>query len=724
MRGRISLALALHNHQPVGNFGWVIADVYEHSYEPLVAALERHPGIRLALHYTGPLLDWLAVERPAFLQRVEALVAAGRVELLGGGYYEPVLASLPEGDRLAQLRLMGDAIERIGGRRPTGAWLAERVWEPDLPVALVDGGYRWTILDDAHFRAASIEESDLWGSYTTDDQGRLLTVFGSDKNLRYRIPFGAVEDVIAYLREHASPDRHLLAVMGDDGEKFGAWPGTFEHCWGEDGWVDRFFGALTANADWIELVTPGEWLDREPPLGRVYVPTSSYAEMGEWALPPEEGLAFEHAVAAAQADGRAEARWLRGGFWRNFQVKYREINDLHKQMLRASSKVARMEPGAGHDAALGELMQGQSNDCYWHGVFGGIYIAHMRLATYEHLIAAEDAADAAARAAGGAVDGIALVDTDLDGLDEILVTSPGQTVVIDTVEGGGIGSWDIRPVRHALAAVMRRRPEAYHQRLIDSVAPPPPATDAPAADAHDGASGVASIHAVVRSREPGLADRLQYDGYERRSGLVHLFAPGTTREAFARAEAVELGDAHTGHYDIVERTATEVRLARDVRVGAAGLLVGVEKRFTFDGDRTSPAIGLEVTVENRSAGPVRFDLGVEWAIMLLGGGGNPAAYYEIDGERRAHDGAGELAAATLVSSGNTYIGLEIGTSFDPPATAWWTPIETVSNSEYGFERIYQGSALVGIWPMELAPGERRTVDVTHQVSTDRDRAAD
>ncbi len=158
MPGRISLALALHNHQPVGNFGWVIEEVYRRSYEPLLAALERHPRIRLALHYTGPLLDWLAAERPEFLDRLRALVGGGRVELMGGGYYEPVLASLPEADRLAQLRLMGDAIERIGGRRPTGAWLAERVWEPDLPVALVDGGYRWTILDDAHFRAASIDE--------------------------------------------------------------------------------------------------------------------------------------------------------------------------------------------------------------------------------------------------------------------------------------------------------------------------------------------------------------------------------------------------------------------------------------------------------------------------------------------------------------------------------------------------------------------------------------
>ncbi|HTC86452.1 MAG TPA: alpha-amylase/4-alpha-glucanotransferase domain-containing protein, partial [Candidatus Acidoferrum sp.] len=523
----------LHNHQPVGNFGWVIEDVYRTAYEPLVAALERHPRVRLGLHYTGPLLDWLAAERPAFLARLRALVAADRIELLGGGYYEPVLASLPEADRLAQLRLMADAVERIGGRRPTGAWLAERVWEPDLPVALVDGGYRWTILDDAHFRAAAIDDSRLWGHYTTDDQGRILALFGSDKQLRYRIPFGEVDEVIAYLRTRAQDGGRSLAVMGDDGEKFGSWPETYPHCWGADGksgWVDRFFEALEANIEWLELVTPSEWLSREAPLGRVYVPTSSYAEMGEWALPADESLAFEHALHEAEATGRPEARWLRGGFWRNFQIKYREINELHKQMLRVSAKVAALPAGPPRERALHELLQGQSNDCYWHGVFGGIYIAHMRLATFEHLIAAEDLADAVVRTAGGDPDGIVVLDTDLDGVDELFVGSPGQVVVLAPADGAGIGSWDVRAVSHALTAVMRRRPEAYHRTLLDHEAAAAAAVEAAQAEAGEGGgdAAIASIHGVVRVRESGLAARLQYDRHERRSGLVHLFAPGTT----------------------------------------------------------------------------------------------------------------------------------------------------------------------------------------------------
>ena len=728
MAPRVSLALVLHNHQPVGNFGWVIGDAYEHAYEPLIGALERHPAIRMALHYSGPLLDWLAGNRPGFLERVGALVRDGRVELLGGGYYEPVLAALPHPDRLAQLVRMADAIERIGGRRPRGAWLAERVWEPDVPVSLVDAGYDWTVLDDAHLRAGSVDESKLWGSFSTDDQGRRLAIFPSAKSLRYLMPFGDVEATIAELQAHAIEGGGLLGTMGDDGEKFGGWPETFAHCWTPGQWVDRFFAAVSANAAWLELVTPSQWLDREPPIGRVYIPTASYAEMGEWALPAAEGLAFERTLERAEREHSPEVRWLRGGFWRNFQVKYREINELHKQMLRVSAKVAglastrlgRIRARPLLELARTELYQGQSNDCYWHGVFGGIYITHMRLATLEHLIAAEDLVDSAERSRGRSVDGIVRVDTDLDGLDEILVSSPGQVVVVDPAHGAGIGSWDIRAVRHALASVLRRQPEAYHGQLLEADAGAAArATDAADADAGDRAP---TIHGVVRAREAGLAARLHYDAYERRLGLVHLFAPGTTAAAFEAAQAAELSDAHDGPYAVSEITVDGVVLRRAAGFDGAEAGLRIEKRYTFDGDRRSPTIRLDVSVENAGATDVHADLAIEWPVMLLGGGANPAAWYEVDGQRSAHDGRGECPAINLVRSGNDYVGLTLDTTLEPAGTAWWSPIETISNSEFGFERTYQGSAFVAVWPLDLAPGERQSVALGQQVTTDRDRS--
>ena len=460
----------------------------------------------------------------------------------------------------------------------------------------------------------------------------------------------------------------------------------------------------------------------------------------------------------AEATGAPEYRYLRGGFWRTFAVKYREVNDLHKQMLRTSAKVAAMPEGPARSAALNHLHQGQSNDCYWHGLFGGIYISHMRLATYEHLIGAEDAADMAARVAGRVVDGVREEDVDLDGVAEVVLATAGQVVTVKPSEGAGIGGWDIRAVRHALTAVLRRRPEASHATLVAHEQRRSAEDSAVAGAGDDGTTGAGdadatgavgadagSIHDRVAAKEPGLADLLHYDAYERRSGLVHLLAPATTPGAFARAEAEEYGDFVAGPFAVeatgangetgaVDDTAggaahgaaAWVGLVRDGVAGtpAGALPVRVAKTITVGGDRRTPTLELEVRVENLGRGPLEATLAVEWATTMLGGGGNPAAWYVLDGERIAHDSVARHPSLGALRSGNDYVGLEIATRIEPAAETWISPIDTVSNSEAGFERVYQGSALVFAWPVVLPPGGSTTVRVTHTVATSRDRAVE
>ena len=230
-------------------------------------------------------------------------------------------------------------------------------------------------------------------------------------------------------------------------------------------------------------------------------------------------------------------------------------------MLRTSAKVDAMPDGAAKARALDHLYRGQSNDCYWHGLFGGIYISHMRLATFEHLIAAEDLADGAASARPVA----ATVDTDLDGIDEALLAGPGQTVVVDLAEGGAIGSWDIRAVRHALAAVLRRRPEASHATLLQH------AEVATAA----APSGTTSIHELIRVKEPGLADLLHYDAYERRSGHVRFLEPAATPATWADARTPELGDFLTEPFAVVGLDETALAIAaRRLGRGRRGVAPG------------------------------------------------------------------------------------------------------------------------------------------------------
>ena len=764
MTGRIALALAIHNHQPVGNFGWVFEDVFRAAYEPLLDALERHPGVRLSLHYTGPLIEWIRDAHPDFLDRLRALVERDQVEVLGGGYYEPVLASLPDHDRHGQLVRMADEVERLVGRRPRGAWLAERVWEPQLPSVLADGGYEWTILDDNHFRAAAIPEDAMWGAYVTEDQGRLLRVFGTEQGLRYRIPFGQPEDVIAHLREHATEDGHRLGFMGDDGEKFGAWPGTYEHCWGGGRWIERFFGLLEDNAGWLSTVTPSAWLDREPPIGRAYVPTASYIEMGEWALPPADSNVLTALIRRAVDEDLPERRFLRGGFWRNFQARYREINDLHKQMLRASAKVDAMPEGPARDAARDHLYRGQSNDCYWHGLFGGIYIVHMRLATHAHLIAAEDLADEArmadgarsadeARSPGGTyaageahaarggvaagatitapADGAALVDADMDGIPEAFLAAPGQVVVVDLAEGAAIGSWDLRATRLALCSVMRRRPEAYHATLVAHER----ATARDGAEQQVTGAGAAprTIHDMVATKEPDLSSRLIYDRHERRSGQLHVVPAGSDPEAFRREVVPELADVVDEPYRVA--SLGDRRLVTEREARADGQPILVRKTLQLGGGRLDPSLAMDVAIEHHGNAPIDADLVLEWNVDLAGGGGNPAAYYEAPanrepgaadgaGTRYPHDSGEHPGLLATLAFGNSAEGADVRATMSPPADVSWYPVETVSNSESGFERQYQGSCLLLRWPLRLAPGEVAAWRVRLDVASSRDHRAE
>jgi alpha-amylase len=688
MTARISLALILHNHQPVGNFGWVIGEVYERAYEPMVGALERHPGVRVALHYTAPLLEWLDANKPDFIDRLRALVDRGQVEIVGGGHFEPILAALPDRDRLGQLTRMRSDLERRFGVVPRGAWLAERVWEPSLPTALVDAGYAYTVLDDNHLRGASVPEDEMWGTYTTDDQGRLLTIFGTEKGLRYRIPWQPVPELIAYLRAAATEAGDRLGIMGDDGEKFGGWPGTDELSWGKEQWVERCFSALEENSDWLTTVTPSDWMRSHPPIGRIYVPTASYVEMTEWVLPADEAPIFGKLLHDAVEEGAPAARFLRGGMWRNFAARYREVNDLHKLMLRVSAAVEAMPEGALRDRALDHLYRGQSNDCYWHGLFGGIYLVHMRMATLAELIAAEDLVLGSAAASG-------VADYDLDGRDEVLVGTVGQTVLVDPAEGGGISAWDLRASRVALASVMRRRPEAYHAKLREAEAAATAKKTKPL-----------SPHEGYTTKEEGLAKFLVYDDHERRSGLVRVLD----------STGVEVGDFIDGEWGVESTGQSEVVLTRS----AGGL--SVRKSIAVFHGRMNGSLDLDIVVTADSA--FRGSLELEWNLNLLGGGANPEAYYHWADQEIRHDAPGLVAAGVKLSFGNRYEGVAISVQLEPATPQQWFPVETVSNSEAGFERVYQGSCLTQRWPLRLRAGERQSFSTTFRFTQTRDRAAE
>ena len=157
----IRLVFVIHDHQPVGNFDDVFARTYADSYLPFLDLIERHPAIRIAIHTSGPLAEWLDRHRPDYLDRLAARVAAGQIEIVGGGFYEPILALLTPRDRIGQIGLYRDWLTARLRAPVSGMWVAERVWDPGMAADIARAGMTWTILDDTHFKAAVLRDDEL-----------------------------------------------------------------------------------------------------------------------------------------------------------------------------------------------------------------------------------------------------------------------------------------------------------------------------------------------------------------------------------------------------------------------------------------------------------------------------------------------------------------------------------------------------------------------------------
>lgn len=658
----INFMFGIHNHQPVGNFDSVFHQTYKECYLPFIETLEKYPKVRVSLHYTGSLLEWIEENHPGYFDKLRRLLERNQIEFMSGGFYEPLLPVIPKRDALGQIKIMQDYIKAKFGVTPQGMWLAERVWEPGLPSLIAQAGLKYVTIDDTHFYYAGFKEADMFGYYTTEDQGYIVNVFPIDKELRYRVPFRLAEETIEYLKTVPEGQGVTLA---DDGEKFGVWPGTHKWVY-EDGYLERLFTLLTQNSGWINMLTFSEYMQKYPPRGKVYLPTASYDEMMEWSLPIESQSAFSGIVEEFKKNNQYNRMrpYLRGGFWRNFLVKYPEANQMYSKMMHVS------ELAANNPKAQRELYKAQCNCAYWHGLFGGLYLNHLRHAVYEHLIRAENIVNRKTR--------IEEKDYDFDGHKEILYSSKELNLYLSPAYGGHIIELDYRPKQCNLSNVLTRRPEAYHYKLEQGANP-------------DASTQPQSIHDMVRVKEEGLKDVLFYDWYKRNSLIDHILDPGTTLKSFSECRYSENGDFVNRPYNVL----SHISMMRQGRV----LIKDKEYPLTIKKSINVQGLTLHIAYELQNPGKEKLDIwfGVEFNLTLLAG----------DAEKETNDsGGGELS--------DKYLGFKARLTWTKADLLWRFPVETVSHSESGLERTYQGSCIMPSWKLEIGPGERKNLQLSIQ----------
>ncbi|MDP1934532.1 MAG: alpha-amylase/4-alpha-glucanotransferase domain-containing protein [Nitrosomonas sp.] len=650
----VSLLFGVHAHQPVGNFPSVLTDAHLRCYRPFLQVLYRYPDFRFAVHFSGWLLDYLMQYYPEDMALLHEMVLRKQVELFGAGDTEPVLAVIPNRDRIGQIQTFSNKLAAKLGQRPQGAWLTERVWESTVVPALADCGIRYVIVDDYHFLCAGRAPEELNGFFTTEEDTRTLDLFPISENLRYKIPFSPVAETIAYLESLADnhlPNSSAAAIYFDDIEKFGIWPETYQWVY-EKGWLEQFIQGVLASTK----ICPrhySEYHAGEKTRGIIYLPTVSYIEMNEWTLPAQSANTYADLVQQAKTSGWYEHKkaFLRGGIWKNFFSRYPESNWMHKRMLGLSTRLNALPEKYRTDLMQQKLYESQANDAYWHGLFGGLYLPHLRRAVYGALVELETLLDALMPRPISHTE-----DTDLDGVKEAYHQNGILQAVVKLDSFASICELDAYRLKHNFGDTLRCQVEHYYQKIQ------PGERQA----SNHAATGIASAH-----------DRISY---KHEINAVDIEADDHPRSLF-----VDRLD------DVFISYRSKAAALENNHFQSENTVYPIHKHIMLDNNQ------LQVAYRFTAKMAQVFSTEINLAMPSCDGMGGRYIYRgEIPG------GFGqvlELASLTEITLDDDTLGGSVILKTSSPVTFSAQPHFSVSQSESGFEKIMQATTLLLEWPI-------------------------
>ena len=647
----VKFLFGIHCHQPVDNFHHIVYEAIEKSYKPFLKVAQNY-DFKFAIHYSGWLLEFIKDNDKELFSLMQKLSDRGLIEFFSGGYYEPVLASIPSDDRKIQIEKLNKFIKNNFGQEPKGLWLTERVWENSIVKDLAEVGIEYVMVDDYHFISNGYRKEQLYGYYLTEEEGYKIKIFPIDKTLRYITPFKPVGEVINYL--HSIKGK--AGIIFDDGEKFGIWPHTYDWVY-KNRWLEQFIEAVLSDKD-IENIHYRDFAEKEKPEGLCYLPITSYYEMGEWSLFTEaqvEMIEFQKMLEEKGFKTLAE-KYVKGGIWKNFFTKYPESNRIHKRYLDLSIKNRDIK---NDERFLENLLKAQCNDVLWHGIFGGLYLPNLRDNAYRYIIEAEKELEKIKGKQNPKVE-----DLYCYGYNTVKYSTDNLILIFSSKEGGQLTELSIKDRDFNFQNTLTRKKEGYHEKLLK------PSQNKSVSD-----EGITTIH--DKDLELKDKEKLIFDWYEKNSFIDHI-VEDINHKSFYRCEFKELGDFANMPFNIEKVSQDFVSLSRNGGIYKDNKFYKtvIKKDFHILNNSIKFLINLKTEFEDYLKYLLEFNFHFANLENVKLNGKNLVEIKELEGN--------------IFNLQDSYTGKNITIQFEKNTKLLTYTVETVNQSEKGLDTIIQG----------------------------------
>jgi hypothetical protein len=382
MEKPFTFILGSHYHIPLGADDEEFERLYARKLKPFLSALNQFPQIEAVLHYSGVLLHWLERAHPAFFMLIDDLISRKQIELLGGGFYEPMTPLLPLPDKIGQIELLTTYLRKQFSKKPQGCWLPALAWEQDLAGALNNCGMLYTFLDEKQFSLAEIPAEK---PCITEYQGKILTIFpistGLSASFAEKKASFVIEDLLS-CKNRENREKNLFCVFLDSV--------FMENETSEEDRYHIFFEELARFEEKIDFTTPRKIYNEGWSRIKTYFPASM------------------------RVDGQSEPRLETP---RRFLIDYPEANYLYAKMIFTNALINQLHGDKSRKrTAREEIWKAQVYDAFCPVKGGGIYLQSVRKSAYRALLEAEKISRESRRFTPS----LTVFDFDLDGREEFL----------------------------------------------------------------------------------------------------------------------------------------------------------------------------------------------------------------------------------------------------------------------------------------------------------------